>query len=376
MTLASSSCQLWHNALLLIYILVFAPWANAHAPFSGSAIARVLPGRIDLEITLNESDALALCRTCSTHETPIQPLTLRANQSALGETGLTLFEITAGGQKLLPDDSLASLNAERDMVFRVRYPRHPGPIRFRATYMPQQAEKGANSLLLVFASTNETLIGQKLLTPASPGYEVVDPGALRIPGFGGAVFVKGKSAERIEIPSWRLGFQYFALRGDRLLFVLGIWVACRSGRKMAVAVWCEVVGFSIALLMASYGWVVMPIRAVEVVLLAMFASVTLLKFRKSTFGQSNCLGIALAYGLVEGLGAGGPLRDFETRAGLSGLVSLARYDLGVQSGHVMLAMVAFPILHLLRDKPWFDIRGVRWIFGLATLVGLLRFAKG
>ena len=367
----------WWGLILLICSLIFVPGVAAHAPFSGSAIARILPERIDLEITLNESDALTLCRTCSTHDGPIQPLSLRANQPALAETGSTLFELMAGGQKLVPNDALASLNTERDLVFRVRYPRPPGTIRFQATYMSQQPEKGANSLLLVFASTNETLIGQKLLTPSNPGYEVADPSDLKVAGFVGVTQTDRPPVSTIVRRYFVIGFETFVRRGHHLIFVFALWTTCFTRRKIVCAILRQSAGYVLFLPVAAHGWLGVSHRVFDLVLVISSAAFAIALWQTAGNARFNLPLVALFYGSIDGLGGGELLQSLNTIGSFTQwAVAVFSFDSGMLSGLFAFAILAVPVLDWLVKRPWFETRGIWWLFGAASVAGALRLGLG
>ena len=146
-----------------------------------------------------------------------------------------------------------------------------------------------------------------------------------------------------------MGFEHLLGGADHLLFVLGLVLLLRDGRRLLGAVTGFTLGHSVTLSLATLGFVQVPSAPVEV---GIAASLFWLATRLAREGQggerlAHPFGLAAALGLLHGLGFAGAL----AQAGLpSGEIPLAlfAFNLGIELGQLALVAALLALRAALR----------------------------
>jgi len=132
----------------------------------------------------------------------------------------------------------------------------------------------------------------------------------------------------------RLGIAHILGGFDHLLFVIGLVLLVRDGRRLLVTVTAFTVAHSLTLAASVLGWVTVPSRAVEA---AIALSIVLLAWECASARESLTRRapwwVALSFGLLHGFGFAGALSE----VGLPPhqlAVALASFNLGVELGQL------------------------------------------
>jgi hydrogenase/urease accessory protein HupE len=142
----------------------------------------------------------------------------------------------------------------------------------------------------------------------------------------------------------RLGVEHILGGFDHLLFVLGLVLLVRDGRRLVLTVTAFTVSHSLTLAASVLGWVTLPRAPVEAVIAL---SIVLLALecaspRPSLTRRAPWL-VAFAFGLLHGFGFAGALAEI----GLPPhqlATSLASFNLGVELGQLLVVLPAFVAL--------------------------------
>ncbi|MGC4114171.1 MAG: HupE/UreJ family protein [Myxococcales bacterium] len=148
-----------------------------------------------------------------------------------------------------------------------------------------------------------------------------------------------------------LGVRHIVSGWDHLVFLLGLLLATKSLKRLAVLVTAFTVAHSITLALAALSIVRVPERVVEPAIAASIVVVALLNVLKVERGGDRWL-LAFAFGLVHGFGFASALAE----AGLerAGLVrALVGFNVGVELGQALLVALAAPALAWMRRKEEF-----------------------
>ncbi len=164
-------------------------------------------------------------------------------------------------------------------------------------------------------------------------------------------------AERFAIPArpvrsdlalaWlRMGCEHLLGGADHLLFVLGLVLLLRDGRRLLGAVTGFTLGHSVTLSLATLGFVQVPAALVEV---GIAASLFWLATRLARAGQgggerlAHPFGLAASLGLLHGLGFAGALAQAGLPAGEIPLALFA-FNLGIELGQLALVAALLALL--------------------------------
>jgi len=149
------------------------------------------------------------------------------------------------------------------------------------------------------------------------------------------------SALTVAADYCRLGIEHILGGVDHLLFVLGLVLLVGPGRRLVATITAFTLGHSITLTLAVLGFANVPARPTEVLIAA---SVLLLAVELARPAATpGLLGrvpwvMALAFGLLHGLGFAGALREIGLPAGDVPL-ALASFNAGVEIGQIAFVVV-------------------------------------
>lgn len=166
---------------------------------------------------------------------------------------------------------------------------------------------------------------------------------------GGALSAAAVPAGRLESVIYFVGqgIKHIFTGYDHVLFIVTLMLAVASWRRLAVIVTSFTLAHSLTLAVGALGWVVLPSRLIEpaiaLTVLAVAADALLRP------GASARAGITFAFGLIHGFGLSTALRAI----GLSGgplARALLGFNLGVESGQLLIVLPLFPLVLWLRGR--------------------------
>lgn len=164
-----------------------------------------------------------------------------------------------------------------------------------------------------------------------------------------------------------LGVRHILTGYDHLLFLFGLLIVIGSFRSAVAIITCFTIAHSITLAVATFDLVQMPGRVVEPLIAVTIIYVGLENLVRRD-GPKGRWRLTLAFGLVHGFGFASVLRELGVGSGGTGVVvPLVAFNLGVETGQVMIASMALPLIWWLRTKPVF-VR--RWVPACSAAVAL------
>lgn len=173
---------------------------------------------------------------------------------------------------------------------------------------------------------------------------------------------------------FHLGVEHILTGYDHLLFLAALLLVCTSFREAAIIITCFTVAHSVTLALAALDVVRLPSRAVEAVIAASIVYVALenvLRFGKNRRRLAWRAGVTFAFGLVHGLGFASVLRELGLGSAPGGVaLPLLKFNLGVETGQVVVAAVVFPLIVAARRRgPMLERRFVPACSILIALAG-------
>jgi len=270
----------------------------------------------------------------------------------------SLYEVSAGGRRLVALRSDVTL-LEDNLEFHLVYPRPAGgPLRLKAVYL----QRVAPDFIAHLSAEDEDgrTLTNKILNAQAPTAEVAPPSGATRPG---------DSPERSFLLFLKLGVEHILTGYDHLLFLLGLLVACRRFKSMALIITCFTLAHSVTLALAALDVVSLPARVVEPLIAAsiVFVGIENLVRREEPRGR---WALTLAFGLIHGFGFAGVLKEFGLgSAGSSLLIPLFSFNLGVELGQLAVTAVFLPVLWTLRKRTAFARYGLPAISLVVALAG-------
>jgi hydrogenase/urease accessory protein HupE len=174
-----------------------------------------------------------------------------------------------------------------------------------------------------------------------------------------------------ELPAlaeyFRLGVEHILTGFDHLAFLIGLIVLAGSTRALLLAVTAFTLAHSLSLALAMFGVVAPSPLWVEVAIAVSIAYVGFENFLLRD--ASSRWRITLLFGFVHGFGFAGALREIgvpQERAP----AALALFNLGVESGQLMVLALVVPALRWLRSRPAVWVVAARALNGALVVIGL------
>lgn len=150
-----------------------------------------------------------------------------------------------------------------------------------------------------------------------------------------------------------LGVHHIATGLDHLVFLLGLVLLCRSLRALLAVVTAFTAAHSLSLGLAAAHLVTPPGALIEPSIALSIAYIGLC----NVYQRQRAHGVALAFGfgLIHGFGFAGALAETLGPQALDGhgwLLSLAAFNLGIESFQVALLCVAVPLMGWAAQRTW------------------------
>ena len=317
--------------------------AFAHDPGLSTAIIRVQRDGLQVGLILSTRDAAALVEA------------VQGSSSAGISRRLPgveqLRQLAAGAMEIRLDDRLAAIavvgcqtdETNANLTFTVRVEgREFTRIRVRSQWLAllppghrqflsiQDADGGAVSQQLLSAQGDSAVV--TLDKVARPGVDQAAPGQ----SFAGFL---------------ALGIKHILTGYDHLLFLFSLLVVSRGCLSTVKVITCFTVAHSITLALATLGWVQIPGRIVEPLIAASIIYVGVENLVRGDAPRGRGL-LTFAFGLVHGLGFASVLRELGVASSLGGVVMpLFSFNLGVELGQLLIAVVALPLIWELARRP-------------------------
>jgi hydrogenase/urease accessory protein HupE len=169
---------------------------------------------------------------------------------------------------------------------------------------------------------------------------------------------------------FKMGVEHILTGYDHLVFLLGLVLVRGRVRSLLAVVTAFTVAHSISLAVAVLGVWTPSSRIVEPAIALSIAYVGVENFFVKNADKR--WRITFPFGLIHGFGFAGALQELSLpRAAVPG--ALVSFNLGVEAGQLAVMALVLPLVIFLRDKTWFEARGVRLVSGAVAVAGGLWF---
>jgi len=159
----------------------------------------------------------------------------------------------------------------------------------------------------------------------------------------------------VAIQYTELGFTHILPKGlDHILFVLGIFFLSMRLKPLLYQVTAFTVAHSITLALSLYGVVSLPASVVEPLIALSIVYVAVENIVTPELKPWR-VWVVFAFGLLHGLGFAGVL----TELGLPEsefVTALIAFNVGVEFGQLAVILIAFLVVGMFRNKPWYRSR--------------------
>ena len=214
-------------------------------------------------------------------------------------------------------------------------------------------------------------LADSLLSVSYPSYEVANSTVVQMSFLSGEnyTFTLSRGEYQWRVPkreevlgvsaqyAW-LGIEHIWIGFDHLLFVLCLILIARKTLRILVTITGFTVAHSITLVLAALDIVALPVPPIEAViaLSVLFLAAEIARGPRHNFTWRYPITVSSSFGLLHGLGFAAVLSEIglpQTEL-LTGLVS---FNIGVEIGQVIFALVVILMLNYLRRWKWFVFNG-------------------
>ena len=176
---------------------------------------------------------------------------------------------------------------------------------------------------------------------------------------------------------FKMGIEHILTGYDHLVFLFGLVLLRARVKELLAVVTAFTVAHSITLAIATLGIFTPSPKFVEPAIALSIAYVGIENFFVKD--ASKRWRITFPFGLIHGFGFAGALREINLpRAQVP--VALVTFNLGVEAGQLFAMSLVVPMVMLIRQKEWFEPKGVRVLSGAVALAGgiwfVMRIAAG
>ena len=176
---------------------------------------------------------------------------------------------------------------------------------------------------------------------------------------------------------FKMGIEHILTGYDHLVFLFGLVLLRARVKELLAVVTAFTVAHSITLAIATLGIFTPSPKFVEPAIALSIAYVGIENFFVKD--ASKRWRITFPFGLIHGFGFAGALAEINLpRAQVP--VALVTFNLGVEAGQLFAMSLVVPMVMLIRQKEWFEPKGVRVLSGAVALAGgiwfVMRIAAG
>ena len=217
--------------------------------------------------------------------------------------------------------------------------------------------------------------GHSSFTVAPSATRDAGGGAAAAPG--GAASAGGPAHASSAWSFFKMGIEHILTGYDHLVFLFGLVLLRARVRELLAVVTAFTVAHSITLAIAALGLFTPSPRFVEPAIALSIAYVGIENFFVKD--ASKRWRITFPFGLIHGFGFAGALQEINLpRAQVP--AALLTFNLGVEAGQLFAMSLVVPMVMLIRQKDWFEPKGVRVLSGAVALAGgiwfVMRIAAG
>lgn len=340
----------WMRALLCLCLSALVPlWlplAHAHDPLDGSLQLMVYQDRLEATVTLGQDAAKQFLHQSHVAE-PVIDAILHPRDSALVNLPPLLAAglVTVGlGDQSLTATRFVAAPSELEVRFLVELPRpHLRRVQVYATYFGTVSDMRAGPLT-VGSQVEGKLLSNQLLSPRQPTASVALTSDAASPAAATATFGA----------FFTLGMEHILSGTDHLLFLGALLLGVRRLRQMLGIITAFTLAHSLTLALAAWHLVALPSRIVEPMIAASIIVACLFNLlrgqRELGTGSRQYL-LTACFGLIHGLAFADGLREKMSASPEPAVVlPLLGFNLGIESGQLLVAAAVLPLLFLLRHQ--------------------------
>ena len=344
------------NALLAGCLLIAALPAAAHKVGISRGEYQADGSSLRAEVTFARPEIVATVPgldrngdgTLSTDE-------IAQERSLLASTMVEGLEVSSASGPCRGELEHAELTANDGLAIRLKYQCTEPPSAFHVRMsLLSSLSVGHRHLATVGTAANAVT---HVVYEASPQFDV-----------GARV----ETDDQVAGPLFTLGIEHILTGFDHLMFLFGVILVGGKLRNLLLAITAFTLAHSVTLGLATLGfWAPSP-NVVEPAIALSIVYVGVENWFVKNASRRWLL--TFPFGLIHGFGFAGALREIALPKAQVPLALLS-FNLGVETGQILVLALVLPILLWLRRRPWFAQQGVRSASTFIAIAGLIWFVQ-
>jgi hydrogenase/urease accessory protein HupE len=333
----------------------------AHEPGLSSANLKVLPNGIEATLTLSVADVENILTMDNDLDGKVSQLEFAYAKTRLEALAAEALVVSLNGSNVITGEPSLLLDEKNNVDMQLFYPgATSGTLKVQSKILAS-LPKGHRQFVTVERADKR--IAERLLSLDNDSLEVSVPSPT----------TPGEPTEPVPSSFFEffvLGIKHILTGYDHLLFLFGLLIVSTRFLDSLKIITFFTLAHSITLAVATFNLIEIPSRIVEP---AIAASIVYVGAENLWSGGKAPKGrwlLTFAFGLIHGFGFAFVLREMGIASGHGGiLVPLVSFNLGVETGQIMVAAVALPLFWWMRTHKAFVQRGVPACSILIALAG-------
>jgi hydrogenase/urease accessory protein HupE len=363
----------WELVRLVVFMRNVAKWlwalgllclalpCSAHEPGLSSASVKVLTNGLEAMLTFAVADVENILPMDNDVDGKVSQLEFAYAKTRLAALGTEALVVSLNGSNVAAGEPSLLLDEKNNVDIQLFFPGQPvGTLKIQSKLLATMA-KGHRQFLTVERADKR--LAEKLLSAENDSLEISLSPSL-------------DSAEPPEpVPSsflefFVLGIKHILTGYDHLLFLFGLLIVSTRFLDSLKIITFFTLAHSITLAVATFNLIEIPSRIVEPAIAASIVYVGAENLWRGGKAPKGRWLLTFAFGLIHGFGFASVLREMGIASGQGGiLVPLVSFNLGVETGQIMVAAVVLPLFWWMRTHKAFVQRGVPACSILIALAG-------
>ena len=331
------------SRFVIVFLLLLASRSLAHDPGLSTGQLRILPGRIEVELTFALADIQWLVEPGVFLGKKINPEALAIAKPGLEKLAREAWSMRIGECPLTMEACAFRLDETNNFHLSCSFPMQISGALTARSLLIDRLPRGHRQFVTVFDHANRVLAEMLL----SAGQDVIIADTLKLSQ------PEGHPPTHTFGNFLKLGVEHIVTGYDHLLFLFALLVMAPRFREAALIITSFTMAHSITLGLATLNVVSFGSKLVEPLIAATIVYVGVENLIRRSAPTGRWL-LTFAFGLVHGFGFASALRELGVSSGTTGVaVPLLSFNLGVEVGQVSITALILPLIWSARRSPTF-----------------------
>ncbi|QPK62594.1 HupE/UreJ family protein [Methylomonas sp. LL1] len=357
------------KCLLIVGLLLQANWVAAHPPGLSSVDVVIEVELLAVKVTFALQDIEAFAPMDSDLDAEVSNAERDAAKPAIAQLLANQLRVNVDGKDLASAEP-GIVNYDDQNNAHVEFRFEPSPRRqllVQSKFLALLPD-GHQQFVKIRDVNGNTLL-EKMLGRANDQvqveFDLVD----------GKQQVSGHAWFAAFIDFFKLGVEHIVTGYDHLLFLLALLAVTHSFWPAIKIITFFTIAHSITLALAGLNLIELPSSFVEPFIAATIVYVAVENLIRGDHPKGRHW-LTFGFGLIHGFGFAGVLREMDISSGDTGiLLPLLSFNLGIETGQIVVAAIVLPMIWWLNNKPEFSVKFLKGCSFMISLMGAYWFLE-